>query len=186
MKKTYLHIVVIVCFIISAGLTLGYFWGHKLWPVNSQGTEATPRLSATPMPTSGYFTAGATLQWKQITASNSGTVPHDLLAFTVTTGQAVAEFQAGASYFIADKDAYQNFIPKTVDQAARLQLPSTGLTKLGPNSAFVVPIAPWLVPEDIPEVLRYGVNFKDDYYDTHPAPAGTLITTPFTLWINKW
>jgi hypothetical protein len=191
MKKNYLHIFVIICFIVSAGLTLGYFWRDTAsTPTTDTQPTATP-LSTLPSTVpvtsnSGYFDLNQPLQWKQITASETTAVPEDVLAFAVTNNQAVNQFQTGQQYFIADKNAYQNFVPRNPDELVRLQLPSTALTRLTVNSAFVEPIAPWYVPADIPEETRYTVNFQDDYYDTHPAPAGTLITGVFTIWINGW
>jgi hypothetical protein len=83
------------------------------------------------------------------------------------------------SYYIVDRAAYQNFRPQNLADLILLQLPNIPLTTVGENGAWVQAASAWLVPENLPGEIDYGVH----YLSNENAPANTPVQGNFTVWI---
>ncbi len=194
-----LHPLILIGVVVAIAViaTVGYFWPQGT-PGNQGATiENTliPNLTTTTTSDATtasaasmsafareYFTPGEPLRWLQIKAEKNQVVPHDVLAFTLK-GKKVTELKKGQEYFLAATAAYRHFAPRSIHEAARLQLPNVPLTPVDDEGAFIIPADTWVVPANIPHQVTYKVNFSDPRFEFTPAPAGAEVNEVFTLWI---
>ncbi len=119
------------------------------------------------------------LEWRRLLATAEADLSDgDYLIFTAT-GEQVPTIDNSQDHFVVDRIAYENFVPKSVDELVLLQLPETALKPVSENGAFVVLAAPWKVPADIPGEISYQV----DSWNGFGVPAGQFVNNTATVWL---